>query len=412
MLRPCALILHVCLATLVFTSTPAILRAAPSSSISANHEALPIDDAQEQALLGVAGDDFKIFRTPHFIIAYNTDRGLVESLSARLEQTYICVSRFCERSGFPLKSLDRRLEVVFLDTWPDYLSYGRQLKFDAKGTYGFYYEGNNRSAFFNVENDPTLLKMHATIVSARENVGRMEDTVKSIRGNQILEITYPDGRRKRVNKVQAKQEVDSARRHLKTLDAQQQNYCDRINRTVVQHETAHQVLYNIGVHVRGGANPRWLVEGLACIFETPPGADGGGLAAINQARLKDFRMAVTGNSNQVPTPALYAEAVKEHRMVSIRELLRKSDLFDERGNRGAINYAAAWALIHYLHRTQNKALPGYLRDVASRRPGQSISPDEELALFEKHFGPVDDAFAARFSNYILRLPVRAAPGEF
>ena len=363
-------------------------------------------------LLQAAGSDFQSYRTGHFLIAYNVDPALVESLSLRLEQTYDSVSRFCGRSGFAIKTLNRPLEVVFLDTWPDYERYARQAHFKSKGTYGFYYDRTNRSAFFNVENDPDLIKLHATIQAARENVGRMEETLKSIRGNQPMEIVYGDGRREKVTRSQAKDQLESARRRLKSLDVQSQNYSDRINRTVVQHEIAHQVLYNTGVHVRGAMNPRWLVEGLACIFETPPGGEGVGLGAINQARLKDFRKAVAGESElRVLTSSMYADAVTVGRMVSVNDLVCKHELFDERGDQGAMYYAAAWALVHYLHRAQNKPLSAYLQDLGARPPSTLISPEAEVALFERHFGPLDEAFIARFSGFVLKLPYRSPAGE-
>lgn len=385
----------------------------PASAPEGNH-APAIDAEQEANLLRVAGRGFEIYRTNHFIIAHNVDPALVQSLSMRLEQTYDSVTRFCRRTGFSLQPLARRLEVVFLDTWPDYQRFSRQSRFNCEGTYGFYLDVTNRSAFLNVENDPQLIKMQAGIKASQDNVSRMEDTLKSIRGNQPLEIVYADGRREQMTKAQAKDHCASAHRELEVLEAQRQNYCDRINCMVVQHEVAHQVLYNTGAHVRGAMNPRWLVEGLACIFETPPTSMGSGLGAINQARLKDFRRMVAGDGDsqsRALTSSMYADAVAQRRMTSLKELVRNGDLFNERGDRGSAHYAVAWALVHYLQRMQGKALASYLREVGERQPGVDVSADEEMQLFEKHFGPIDAGFLSRFSGYILQLPCRGMPGE-
>ncbi len=376
---------------------------------AAGVRSLPPDEAQEKALLQAAGGEgFHTHRTAHFAIAYNTSRALVESLSARLEQTYDSVSRFCERSGFPARDLDRRLEVVFFNTQDDYARYARPFRFNSRGTYGFYYERTNRSAFFNVHNDRELRQLDESIRSARENADQLEETVKSIRGSAaFVDVVYADGRRARLSRAQAKDEIEETRRKIVSLDRQQRAYCDRINRTVIQHEVAHHVLYNTGLHARFAANPKWLVEGLACMFESPPSANGSGLSAVNQSRLKDFREAIAGDSEaKVLNSGLYERAVDEGRMTSLADLIQHNELFESRGEEGATHYAAAWALVHYLHRTQNKALPAYLREIAARKPGTVPKPDEELALFEKHFGPVDDAFAARFSNFIFSLPYR------
>lgn len=382
-------------------SIVAPLRGAPRADIEP-------DPAQEERLLHDAGTDFAIKRTPHFLIAFNARPDLVDSLILRLERTYDAVYRFCEGSGFDVKPLDRRLEVVLLDTWADYEAFGRRNRFNYRGTYGFYSDVTNRSAFFNVENDPQLLELSAGIVAARNHLRELETRVKNLGGNERVEIRYPDGRRERLSRAQAVEQFTKGQEQLKSLNIHQEKFTDRINRTVIQHEAAHQVLYNLGVHVRGAQSPRWLVEGLACIFETPPTPTGAGIATVNQARLRDFRTIIADESpRRSITSGDYIEAVSEGRMTSLRDLVGKPDLFDERGSRGTTHYAATWALVHYLHRAMSPQLAAYLRELAGRRPGQVFSPDAEIALFEKHFGAPDEAFARKFANHILALPVRA-----
>lgn len=392
---------------------PAVARhgaeASASSSALDRQGELPIDEAQEARLLRIAGDGFRIRRTAHFVIAYNVPYPVVVSLSGRLERTYRSVTGFCERSGFSIEPLSRRLEVIFFDKWAEYARYGRRADFDPAGSYGFYHGLTNRSAFFNVENAPELIRLQASIQAARDSADRMEDAVKSMPGNLPVNVVFSDGRRVRMSKAQAAEQIESTRRDLRTLDKQRENYSERINRTVVQHEVAHQVLYNNGVHVRGAINPRWLVEGLACMFETPPGPGGGGLGAVNQDRLRDFREIVLGDTGRsVINVDLYLKAVAAGRMTSVEDLVRRPELFMNLREGGANHYAATWALLHYLHRVHNSSLSDYLRAVATRRPGQRFTPEEEWQLFEQHFGPVDDNFLRRFSGYILRLPCRAS----
>jgi hypothetical protein len=40
-------------------------------------------------------------------------------------------------------------------------------------------------------------------------------------------------------------------------------------RETMIHEATHQLGYNLGLHNRTGRNPKWVVEGLATVFETP-----------------------------------------------------------------------------------------------------------------------------------------------
>jgi len=374
-------------------------------------ETLPIDANQEADLLRVAGPGFSLKRTAHFVIAYDTEGSLVDGLTGRLEQTYHMVYRFCEMKGIAVRRPDRRLEVLFFDRRGAYDRYGASIGFRSAGSYGVYFESTNRSAFFNVANDPELIQLQAAVAAARRNIDDLVETMNRIRGNQVrLEIQFPDGRRIAGTKAQVKKEltarIGSTREELDDLDGRCKTYSDRINRTVIQHETAHQVLYNAGVHVRGASNPKWVVEGLACLFETPPGPTGTAFAAINQLRLHDFRSAVAGGSEKRRlTWRDYDRAVAAGRLVLPQRLITEPRLFAGRGGAGAAHYAATWALTHFLQRAHGDQLAAYLKEASSRAPGADPTPAQELALFEKHFGPMDQVFLRRFSGYILRLGV-------
>jgi hypothetical protein len=372
---------------------------------------LPIDSRQEAELLRVAGSGFQSLRTPHFVVAFNTSRALVEELTGRLEETYRSVYRFAEVTGIEARRPTRRLEVIFFNRREEYDRYGAGLQFLSRGTYGVYHEPSNRSAFFNVYNDPQLLKLHREIDDSRENLAELNRTVKSARGSQALVLSYADGRRETLTPAQARKRLESMQRDLKTLDGQRTNYSERINRTVIQHEAAHQVLFNAGVHVRGGANPKWIIEGLATMFETPPGQSGTGLSAINQYRLKDFRDGVAGGPGRKPLgPADFAGAISTKRFEPPKRLVGDPRCFDERDERGVRVYALTWSLANYLQHRQPKKLAAYLQEIARRRPGAPVTPDEEVALFEKHFGDLDDAFVRQWGRYTLDLNYRATPG--
>lgn len=372
---------------------------------------LPPDQRQEEHLLEVAGPGFQTLRTPHFLVAFDTSRALATDLTGRLEETYRSVYRFAEATGIDARRPTKRLEVIFFNRREEYDRYGAGLHFLSRGTYGVYHEPTNRSAFFNVYNDPQLLELHREIAESRKNLDELTRTVKSANGNQALVFSYDDGRKETLTPAQARKRIEDMRRDLKTLDGKRANYSERVNRTVIQHEAAHQVLFNAGVHVRGGANPKWIIEGLATMFETPPGESGTGLAVINQFRLKDFREAVAGGPVKRPLNAAgFAQAIADKRFESPRRLIGDPRVFDERDERGVRVYALAWSLANYLQRRQPKKLAAYLREVSERRPGQPVSPDEEVRLFEKHFGELNDAFIKSWGKYTLELHYRATPG--
>ena len=264
---------------------PAELRGAPTT--------LPADEAREQTLLRAAGFGFSIKRTGHFIIAYNTDESLADDLTTRLERTYQCVYHFCELAGIDVRRPEHRLEAIFFNDRRSYDRYADRISFSSQGTYGVYHDPTNRSAFFNVVNDPQMLRLHANVAAAQQSLDQLLRAVKNIRGrHSVINVQFADGRRMQMTRVQAEKEIKATQQELKELDGKRNAYTSHINCTVVQHETAHQVLHNAGIHIRGAANPKWVVEGLATLFETPPGGGGSGIGKVNDLRLRDFRSAI------------------------------------------------------------------------------------------------------------------------
>lgn len=366
---------------------------------------MPVDTGQEAALLKDAGAGFTIKRTEHFVVAYNVPAEVASELTARLERTYTSIYRFCEHNKIKVEYPKQRLEAFFFDRREQYDRYGASISFSSAGTFGVYSEQTNRSAFLNVHNDPHFVELNASLTASRKNLDQLSKAIARIRDNRtIIELSFSDGRHMRLTKPQARKELDGARRDLHRISNRLENYSDKINRTVIQHETAHQTLYNAGVHRRMSDNPRWLIEGLACLFETPPGPEGAGIATTNRMRLGDFLSAVTGT----PDPGKVSvenvrEAISTGRIASPRDLITKPALFLQHGEGGATHYAVVWALLHYLHRTRTEQLSAYLQAVSSRPHGKHVSPEEELALFEEHFGPLDDAFLQRWATYTCRV---------
>lgn len=384
------------------------LSASGSTAPPATQEAIPIDETAEARLLQAAGQGFRLKRTTHFVIAYETTPEVVDRLLSRLEATYWSIYRFCEYESIPARRPDHRLEVIFFDTREAYERYTKSIRFNAEGTCGVYHEPSNRSAFFNIENAPEIQQLQANVIAARGNIDQLTAALKGIRDSRtIVEIEFGDGRRERMTRREADKQVAETRKSLEQTEKRRQTFVNRINLTVIQHETAHQVFYNAGVHVRGTVNPIWLVEGLACLFETPPGRTGAGFAAVNQLRLQDFRDAVT---EQKTTRKLGGDvllnAIAEKRIASPRDIILKPILLRQTGSEQATHYAVAWAMAMYAQRALGDNLAAYIRDVTDRKPGELLEPEDELALFEKHFGKIDDTFLKRFGSFILGLPLQ------
>jgi len=162
----------------------------------------------------------------------------------------------------------------------------------------------------------------------------------------------------------------------------------RLTDTIV-HEGTHQVAFNTGLHQRIGANPKWVVEGLATVFESPgirhPSQRGSLGNRVNAGRLKRFRQI----------------AAKRYQRGSLTRLISTDKAF--RSN-VLDAYAEAWALSFYLIETRPRDYVRFLKTIARRDPTQPYSAAERLADFKKVFGSDQEMFESRFLRYVTRLP--------
>lgn len=362
---------------------------------------LAIDAGADEALLQAAGSGFHLRHAKHFVCAYDTARQTAAELLARMERTYTTVCRFARIHDLSVDLPDRKLEVIFFRGYDDFLAYNQRTNADLPAeALGYYSPASGRSCFFNYETSPEFVELHRKLDRA-EAMGEQLKAVRSAGGGADTHLTYTtiDGRRRTITRAQALDEIQQLDRQTRRLRLQMANYAERINCTVVQHEAAHQVLFHLGLQVPFADNPFWLVEGLATQFETPPGAYGAGLGAINQRRLGDFlRASDQGRSLQTP------------RLLSVEHLcfanpaewpahLQMSDL-----------YAEAWALVYYLRRSNPDGFGQYMAALRQRRPDLPVTRQQERQAFEQAFGPADSNFTAKWLQFMRKLAYRSGQG--
>jgi hypothetical protein len=257
---------------------------------------------------------FQETRTAHFVVTSDASAEDVSALSARLESTYQAVVRFARQIDFPLPEPQARLPVTLFDRHEDFRTALRAAGLDAETFVGFYDQKSNRSFFCNAEHLPQV------------------DAI-------------PPG-------------------------PQRAALVEQIHRLVVAHETAHQVLFNVGLLSRGADHPEWWVEGLACLFETPPAADGG--IVLNRLRLADLR-----------------EGLAAGRGLQLRDLTADAGPSPANAHETRLRYAKAWALTEFMRQKD----PDAFRLFAKLQTTQPIAPPsskENLAIFQNVFGPPDD----------------------
>jgi len=343
----------------------------------------------------LVGPGAKIITTRHFVVVYDTPIETVHRLTARVEATYRSIEKFCTFNKIDFVPPREPLAILLFDEPESFHRYAASIGVNAEGLSGFYYTGNNCSAFFNVLNHPNLSEL-------RREIGHLERQVARFSGRQLSKTERNEKR--------------AAAKRLHLIRNRRNRMVEKLNRSVVQHEVVHHLLFEAGVHPRGIPIPGWLVEGLAMLFESPPSSKGAGIGVVNQMRLADFRAACGEEldpQNKRPRkmePETLRHAYDAGRFIPLRRFIPLSQLPND-ANVGYY-YAQAWGLTFYLQRTHRKELAGYINTLAHRRPGEQPTPEEELEQFEVIFGPVDERFERRWAALIFNLRfVPEFPGE-
>ncbi len=191
----------------------------------------------------------QIRETDHFTIAYDTSYEALRPLIGRLEGTYDAILRFVAGSGLSSEAPTDRMEVILFNRHEDFTRYLAGIGLRGASVAGIYHQQSNVAAFCNMADNPDLQQITRRIEQFRKQLQQLEGKRSRAPGTR---------RRRR-----------ELRGHLSTLRLRRDALVKRFNRFVIQHEAAHQMFFNLGVHIHGADNPNWLVEGLACQFEVP-----------------------------------------------------------------------------------------------------------------------------------------------
>lgn len=158
-------------------------------------------------------------------------------------------------------------------------------------------------------------------------------------------------------------------------------------RTVLQHETTHQVLTNLGVVSFGVIYPFWISEGLACLFEVP-------LPCCQDDRIpvNDLRLADVGSPKELPR---------------IKFLVSEIGTWEGKAAHSPQEYAQAWALAHFLMHRRRDEMRTFLQKIMAVEPDEGQVHYGAIDEFETAFGPADDKLDKEWREYVADLLARA-----
>jgi len=338
----------------------AILATLVASSATAEVEQNRTESAR---LLTLGGEGFSIHRTDHFLIVSDCNAGTVIPLADQLEATYLAVVRFCGEIRLPIHLPPQLLPVLLFNRHSDFERYAHRVGFDDPAAPGFYHPQDNTAAFCNLRDLPEVRKIS-----------------------------------QRIDQAEAQRDSRVAPERITEWRSQRDAIVETFNRLVIQHEAAHQVLFNTGVLSREADNPDWLVEGLACQFEVSSPD------SVNQMRLADFRDALGAAPNTVEiNDAALRSAQSDGRFLSLVDLVADDKFNTAEVNSRTSRYAQAWALVGYLRRTRGDAFSAYLRLIGGRPPIVNADRLQRIGEFESVLGPLDWAFEQVWVVSVLKL---------
>jgi hypothetical protein len=314
---------------------------------------LPVDESSVSEMLKIAGAGASAQRleTDHFVLVYSSSKETARTLGARLESVYTWCHKFMDMLGIQAVRPDYKLEIYFYNTHQEFKAYGNNQGGVPDWAAGFYIRTNNRSAFFDLNDEPTVAGYK-----------------KQLENAHWRQKQYWNNRIKR--------------------------YSDFLNLSVIQHEAAHHIHFNVGIFPKKGDMPRFLTEGLAQMFELPPGKLGGGLGATNHYRLAQFHQQF--NRKQGGNP---------NAIIPLRTFITD----DQNGWPAA--YPQAWALTNFLWKKHRDGFASYMQKMANREDGVEITETQRQQEFEDLFGPCSE-LDEKFKDYSLGLQFRRSAIDF
>lgn len=341
-------------------------------------------DSVDETLRRFTGDAFRVYNTEHFRIAYDTSIETLQSLADRIEGTYHAVSRFCDAMQIETEPAAGPFGIVVFARYEDYMAFLKRTGLAGTSTSGIYDPTTKLAAFCHAPDTPLLRPL----------------------SNQIVELTrrLEEVSEERDQNRSSQRQQERLRLALSELRNLRATLARRFDRFVVQHEVAHQVLFGYGLHVEGASEPAFLVEGLACQFETGSTSTQPWRPKVNQSRLADLREAIGATRGAQGFSLNDRKRLMETgRIVPLSVLLSQSAVMDSTGEFARYRYAQAWGLVYDLIRHQPETFGRYLRSRRASNIRHRPDARGSLGVFEDFFGKVDSGFDLAWFHRMLSL---------
>ena len=161
------------------------------------------------------------------------------------------------------------------------------------------------------------------------------------------------------------------------------------------HETTHQLGFNVGLHSRLGDDPKWIIEGMAMLFE--------GDANRDDTRDKTS-VAQRMNRDRFIWFQEYQKVRREPK--SLEDFLTSDALFT---SSTLDAYSEAWALTFFLAETRSANLSTYLKKLANRTDLGEYTPMKRLNDFKACFSKDIPSLEMQYLRFMQELESTQSP---
>jgi hypothetical protein len=304
------------------------------------------EEQEMRDLIGRSDMEFK--RSKHFLLMHDTPntrtRGKLTRSDERLQLLETVYEAFLLRFyayGVELEIPKQRLKVVLFNHHKDYVLFAERLSPGLSSASGFWSGGNNTAIFYDHGTNAEF-KMLAEL-------------------NKLLQASKADAVRERTPGAAKTVRLADTIQMLVEIEREDADI------EVVSHETTHQMAGNTGLLPRHVMIPTWVHEGLATYFETPEGANWGGIGAVNSSRLEWYRM---------------LEPDREHSSI---DFIVGDQIFDYAASHETkvAGYGQAWALTHFLMDSHFDKFMNFYRRLGEMPPDIHMSSEIVNKLFDE-----------------------------
>lgn len=298
------------------------------------------------------GRDFEVATTRHYVVC--APQGRARTYVDIFEKTWRRFHMYFAVRGFRMPDPEFPLVAIVLKNQRDFMQYARSENARVgSGVLGYYWSRHNRVIMYEDRGRSTAQIDVSN--PARERL--LADAFRGVTVRQPNPFTAED--------------PWGWAFQFGNDDVALRSGIDADLRETMIHEATHQLGYNLGLHNRTGSNPKWIVEGLATVFETPGmethASDRSAMKRVNTGWLRAFkRFAATSR------PESFLETyVRDDSMF-------KTDMTNA--------YAQAWALSFWLIETRPRKYAEFLKKMATPEVAGRLTPQTRVSHFRDAFG--------------------------